>query len=339
MKSLASVLVLAYVTVTISAQQPPCPPPIPELADVVNTVEKCMCFYALIGSGLELGDSSTYDTVFDSDSVQYMPQVGQYGGVDGIKEYLTWVKAGESGFIKDYTLVGQPLFLDIKTGLAANQCIATTSERRRFSFNSFYTKKNTEICANVAIGQVLYYTMTGKPEAPITIQTLKSYLPNELFSTALPFTTDTQATAEFICDAIVNTCGYDRPKRRLKSGKTKSPKSPKSPKQSNPMKKCLKKLNKLPLVDDGELSYFDGNTIGCRMIHAYYSKTNPEHCPHISFEADKDANGLIKCNKSKQTALTDLFTKKHLKMFKRAGKQLGLGKAGFDIKFDACPGA
>merc|ERR1711865_804085 len=170
--------------------------------------------------------------------------------------------------------------------------------------------------------------------------------PDEVISGTFPIT-DTKATAEFVCDSIVNTCGYDGSKRRFK-GESKSPKAQKKDKKtkasknakaqkkdkktkaskdtkaqkkdkktkasknnndSNAMEECMETYKSLPNFDDiGGLSYIDGNTKACRYFHAVFANTNSDHCPHISFDAEEDVNGIVKCNMSKQTPLTALFT-------------------------------
>jgi len=326
---LTSILVVGGFIDSILAEKP-CPP-VPELATIVNTPEKCNCFYALQGSGVVFGDATTYDKGFNDDSVQNVAQSGQFIGVDGISEYISFVNS-KSGFIKSSVLV-EHLFLDM-TGTKKKKCVATIAERRRMSFNPIFTQGNTEMCVDVLLGRTLYYTMTGKPAAPITINKANSWISDKFITSTYPFIANTQATAEFVCDTIVNTCGYDKSRRKSKK-KSKSKKR-KSPKHSNAMKECLKKFNTLEIYDKGDLSYADGNTKSCRILHSYFAKTNPVHCPHISFEADEDENGLVKCNKSKQTPLLELFTKQQLESFSYASNFLGLGNTGVDIKYKAC---
>ena len=104
----------------------------------------------------------------------------------------------------------------------------------------------------------------------------------------------------------------------------------------------FEKLSAVPYmltIMDIYLTYIvDGDTRGCRLLHAFFAKHNPEHCPHISFEAEKDVNGLVKCHQSKQTTvhiLGSLFSEQQLDMF--TGNLFDLGETGIDIRFEACP--
>ena len=63
--------------------QLPCPP-LAELATVVDTPEKCNCFWSLYSTPLDLGDPSTFDGYFEDDSVLHAAQTGEYFGQDGI---------------------------------------------------------------------------------------------------------------------------------------------------------------------------------------------------------------------------------------------------------------
>eukprot|EP00588_Corethron_pennatum_P014161 CAMPEP_0194267732 /NCGR_PEP_ID=MMETSP0169-20130528/2179_1 /TAXON_ID=218684 /ORGANISM="Corethron pennatum, Strain L29A3" /LENGTH=362 /DNA_ID=CAMNT_0039008685 /DNA_START=121 /DNA_END=1209 /DNA_ORIENTATION=+ len=338
------------------AQIPPCPPPGLEL--IVDTQEKCMCFYSLLGSALDIGDQSTFDAVFTDDTVQEFTQSGTYYGADGIAEYLSYVQSGEEGFVKSYTRIGMPLFLDM-TGSTLEQCVATSAERRRLSVNSRFAVDNQEMCIDSVTASTIYYTMTGIPEAPIIVQRINSWLPNEIIN--YPTFAETEATAEYVCDVLVNSCGMgirneskQKTKKSLKGKKRSNPPNQsiepvysqktnkKFKKQKQPERKdiakCLADFNSLPIDDsNGALNYIDGNSRKCRILHAYFASTNPDHCPHVSFEADEDVNGFVKCNKSKLAPLTDLFSEKELGSFMFAGIHLGLGESGIDVQMKACP--
>jgi len=328
----------------VLSQVPPCQLPYPELAGVVDTLDKCMCFYALAGS--KFGSGAEYDTFFNDDSVQQLAQVGSYHGADGIAEYYSFVRGG--AFISDFIQVGQTLFLDM-TGTTNEKCVATLAERRRTPFNPIYTKDNKELSADMIIGSTLYYTITGNSTAPVTVQKLNSHLPEVFIPTVFPLLVDTPATAEYVCDTIVNTCGYDgssktkapkknKTKAPKKNKKNKAAKKGKNSKQSNAMKECLVTYNSLADIDEiGGYFYADGNTKGCRLFHSYFASSNLKHCPHISFEADEDSIGRVKCIKSKGVRTTDLFTEQQLELFAYANNALGLGPTGFQVNFEASP--
>lgn len=322
------IITLAAVTDTVIAQGLPCPPS-SELANVVDTAEKCMCFYALAGSA--------DNTRINDNTVLNLPQVGQFIGYDGISEYREWTK-GE--IITDNVLVGQQLILDM-TGSTKDQCVVNTAERRRFSFNPKYVQDNQDMCVDLMVGTTLYYTMTGNRMAPITVQTINALMPSTFISEINPLVA-TKATARYVCRAIVKTCKY-REKLQKSPKQSKNTKA-KAPKQSYRMKECEETFNSLPdFEESGDMAYIDGNTRGCRVMHSVLANDNSKHCPHISFQADNDINGLVKCNESKKKSLTEFFTQPQIGLFTYASSLLGFrdtgvfGDTGVEIKFEACP--
>lgn len=301
-----------------SLQSPPCPPL--GLENIVETHEECSCFYALATSGLNLGDESTYDNVFDDDSIQNFAQTGTYYGVDGIKEYLSYAVDGE--FVLGYTEVGFPLPLNMTFSSTTGECIATSASRRRLPYNPVYIKDNQDMCVDAVAGSTLYYTMTGDVRKPINIHLLNTWLPDEIISNTISFQ-NTPATAEYVCNIITNVCNYTSGVESMESSNS-----------------CLDMYNSLPLFDtvkgeEESLSYLDGNSKGCRILHSYFSLTNKDHCPHVSFEADKDVNGFVKCNKTEGTLTTDLFTEEEISSFYSAAHMLGLDSA-IDIRMESC---
>ena len=83
------------------------------------------------------------------------------------------------------------------TGLwtTMEQCIATIAERRRMPFNSAFTVDNQEMCVDAVSGTTISYTMTGNPAAPIQVQSINAWLPDELISSAVALTVGSPATA------------------------------------------------------------------------------------------------------------------------------------------------
>ena len=323
---------------------PPCPPPIPELATIVDTQLKCNCFYSLAASGFEPGNPATFDNVFTDESVQNFAQTGAYYGADGIAEYLSFVQT-EDGFVTNYARIGNQLVLDF-TGSTVEQCVATVAERRQLTFNPDLTIDNQEICADTVVGSVLSYTLTGNPAKPITIQKINAYLPDDVLFGPFLFLTRTPAALEFICDTIVNTCDDTALSRRAlkegkdnkKTSKNKTSKKTKDTPKPTEIETCVRKLKKLPGFDSGALTYIDGNSIGCRVLHSVFARANPIHCPHITFEGEADLNGKIKCEKSEQILLTDLFTLQQLGMFDFAATVLGLPPSGITVSSESCSG-
>jgi len=346
----------------LSQDMPPCPPP--GLDAVVNTPEKCMCFYSLISSGLDVGDASTYPNIFTDDTIFQVFQVGKFVGLDNIVEYISFF----SGiFITSFVLIGNPVFLEVSSS-SIGQCVAVISERRQFSLNPEFMQNNSPQCVDAQTATRMEYSLTMDPTKPISIHKIFGYINDEFISDVLTLF-DTPATSENICNNIFKCEDIENKpvlkklkknkkrknllkklkKKRINNTITIAPTSRNILKKHNVkknkkgknliggrMSECMKTFDALPLTTPGELSYVDGNSKLCRIFHSHYASTNPVHCPHVTFEADADIHGYVKCNESKQMSLADGFTQENLGMLMIASEILGLGTSGIVTQKNAC---
>jgi hypothetical protein len=77
---------------------------------------------------------------------------------------------------------------------------------------------------------------------------------------------------------------------------------------------CTERLAALPMAQNGV--YVDGNSQGCRIIHAFLALFSPKHhCPHISFTPHPDPDNATKCQVSKGMLVLDLFTQSDMDAF------------------------
>mmetsp|Transcript_12899 Transcript_12899/g.18414 ORF Transcript_12899/g.18414 Transcript_12899/m.18414 type:complete len:348 (-) Transcript_12899:418-1461(-) len=283
--SLVAPFITSNLIDVVDAQSPPCPP-VPELQDIVDTPEKCACFYGLVGSGLDLANAETFPGTIPDEAIQTFAQTGTYIGLEAIAEYLSFVKGGR--FVNDMLPVGEQIVLSMNTvtSAAGMQCIATTAQVNRFLYNSEFTRRNVDIVTDAVAGSLISYGLTGDPVTPITVQSINIWLPDELMSLSLPEIVNTKPSENFFCDVLINECGKDISK-----------------------KDCKKMYRDLPDVNviDG-LTYLDGDTKGCRIFHSAFAAQNKDHCPHITFEAEADSKGFVKCaGNGGNIKLTDLF--------------------------------
>lgn len=90
---------------------------------------------------------------------------------------------------------------------------------------------------------------------------------------------------------------------------------------------CVIAMESLPLVtkNDAGLTVVDGNSTGCRHLHASLAVTFPEtHCPHVSFFPMEDPAGATKCHKSSNYAFEDDFTVDDFSLFDHVASRAGL---------------
>lgn len=90
---------------------------------------------------------------------------------------------------------------------------------------------------------------------------------------------------------------------------------------------CVNELKKLPLASENSrgLLAVDGNTTGCRNLHASLAEQNPAvHCPHLSFKPFIDPRGDTKCSKSADLSQADYFAEKDFNLFRQTAYDTGL---------------
>merc|ERR1711862_86748 len=85
---------------------------------------------------------------------------------------------------------------------------------------------------------------------------------------------------------------------------------------------CVNMLESLPYTQ-GDLAYFDGNSSGCRNMHAVFAASNTDHCAHLSFVPQADPNGKVKCQNSSSTSPENSLTKQTWHCM-RSSRQIGV---------------
>jgi len=81
-----------------------------------------------------------------------------------------------------------------------------------------------------------------------------------------------------------------------------------------------------PSVTEG-MATLDGNSLGCRHLHAMLARTSPEvHCNHLSVSPIEDINGATKCQVSYNHTYEEFFDPSDLASFDLAAARGGLGE-------------
>lgn len=348
----------------VHAQNPPenalpCPPPgLETVVDGSNT-DNCDCFYALVES--DSFDSLIRDySLLTEDSYMHFGPAGKYYGPDGVEEYLAFLFDGT--FVTETTLVGDPIPKHVKS-IGPGKCEILTATHTNFHLNPFYTKNNTEACSSMVIGTLSTFELTGNPEQMISVQSHEMWAPNAFVTDMFALFGDTDASAEYVCDKILNSCKdysvHDADERRNRAtrtlkkskgvtkSKTKSSKTSKKAKKGHTspeavdMEMCIQKYNALPGITigiDGTTGFIDGNSQACRILHSFMARKNDDHCPHITLEPEVDKNGKIKCNKSAGEYHSDIYTTEEIGFFLFVGQTFfGFDETAARITYEACP--
>lgn len=212
----------------------------------------------------------------------------------------------------------------------------------------------------MTIGVRVTFNITENPFEPIDVQNYEIWTPNFFVTDMFSLFSRTEASAQYICDKILNVCeDYDNGESdswdySMKDGgskegggvrrglkRSKSAKAAKSANMNKEMKTCVKQAMELPDVTigaDGVTGFIDGNSRACRILHGFMAKANQHHCPHVSFEPEPDADGKIKCNESAGILHTDVFTQEDIAFFLLMSQAaFGFDEVGGKLIYESCP--
>ena len=93
---------------------------------------------------------------------------------------------------------------------------------------------------------------------------------------------------------------------------------------------CVSKLVTLPkaTINAHGIATVDGNSVGCRTLHASLVVKDDKHCPHLSYIPMVDRDGKYKCQLQGENNMTPsaIFSEEDLSLFEHNGISSGLGK-------------
>ena len=257
------------------------------------------CLLAAQRTGFNLGDFNNYPKWFRNDSIVELAQAGVYQGVANIEEYVKFAYDEFSPYLNccEESLGRKIRFIGYENG----QC----------EFLSLYTQ-------NIRLNP----STTAAPSETVQfLGGLKIYLDFEqrYFKRFNVFFTDdflrifigvflnSENTQRYVCGVADGVCASTLNVTANANNLT-----------------CEEQLLTLPAADGGKY-YIDGKSQGCRALHAVFAATNPMiHCAHLSYTPLEDPNGSIKCQTSKGTLPSSLFTERELQMLKDYATSKGL---------------
>lgn len=266
----------------------------------INLIATLPCLLSLFLSGFDYFNFDRYNEWFNDNSTFLLAETGIYQGADEIQEYVAFIQAK---YFSSFTSE-ERLFLQIAEA-SWNTC----------QVNLFFT--NTAILNSAVTGSSGCLEFLGATKIKYTpgfaalfggfvVNQVTLFYPGpllaQLFGTAL----NTNEVGAYVCGVMENSCNSTFVANNL----TTSPDA------------CPTKFSSLdPVGPDG---YLDGNTKGCRILHAAFAESNDAHCAHISFIPELDPKGQIKCQTGDGLELSDLFTPQELDDIVAAGVQFGL---------------
>lgn len=267
------------------------------LEPLLNLPFRIACAVSFAAQSFEISNFDEYPSYFSDESTLTIAQTGDYTGVDGILEYVQII-SDVSPFFEKVTLVDSSRRID-GYDTSTGQCLFDIVNRRQFvpkvgattpGFPSFDLLSSTKI----------FYDLTSKK-----VSRINAYFPVPVFQYVFNEMLGSANTISFVCDVMAGPCA--------------------SLLTDHNSATCAADLTALPGAEGDDL-YIDGNSRGCRVLHAALASTNPEgHCAHVSLSTtDLDPNNENKCSVSAQTTVSSLFSGKDLDYFREFASKQGV---------------
>mmetsp|Transcript_20210 Transcript_20210/g.48201 ORF Transcript_20210/g.48201 Transcript_20210/m.48201 type:complete len:425 (+) Transcript_20210:255-1529(+) len=232
------------------------------------------CVSAFSALGFDVLDFSRYDTFFRNTSKSVIPEAGIYEGPEDIEKYNRFATPA-SPYVNRQDIVSSVVNfkeIDPFTG----DYIFLIKRFYRYETNSDVVR---EVSVLVSAMQKVHYDYHEN-----YIPLLDVFYTNEWYDFLYGTILNTDRTRNFICGVSEGCNGTNVGMNR---------------------EKCVQGLKDLPLLTKDR--WFDGRDYGCRTLHAVFAGQNPAHCPHISFEPQKDNHDQIRCQSSKGYEKLDQF--------------------------------
>lgn len=255
---------------------------------------KFRCLFKFLRMDLNITDFDRYDFFLRNDSVSVLAQTGIYQGIDNIEEYTRFATDTAPYFDRSIEKKTRPYVLGYNSD--TNQCDFLYLTQVEFLTSQITATRaeRFDVAAMLKISldwDANYFTRTNIfYSAPFLV-----YLFGELLSGG--------NTISFICNDVLNDVCVDV--------------------LGNQTQNCENELLSLPIVDAD--TYVDGNTLGCRALHAAFARTNPvNHCPHVALTPTSDPNGDFKCQVSEQISVDSLHDEFGLQFFEEFAASVGM---------------
>ena len=233
--------------------------------------------------------------VFRNWSTVELAQAGVYKGINDIQEYIGFAYSSESPYFSQgpHRQAFSFRFLGYRHGV----CHFRMAYKSTYVTDPQFSRCETKF----SLSNMLRVSLNFKGRY---VEDMSVYYTAGFLEYFFGYLLDSAQTRSYICDSILNgTC--------LET-------------LGGSIDNCALRLAALPLAT-GEKAYVDGNSQGCRALHAAFAATNPEnHCVHVALDERVDPSGRIKCQVSSNRNLEDAFSKRDLRFFRRFQKRNGI---------------
>lgn len=263
------------------------------IIDLFFGPRRLICAIRLLFIVLTAQDRLFFSDKYADTSTMTLSEAGDYVGADAIVEYIGFANARTTPFMDIGPIVTDGLYRVIGFDENTDQCEFHAYNVVAYELNPELTEQNPPPRALVATLQSIFIDSSSSLISRVNIFYSKPFL---RWYFGVHF--NTASIRDYICtDVLQNVCN-DGP----------------------PVEECLADLEELPVVTGEE--YVDGNSFGCRILHAAFAVTNPTgHCAHVTLDpADVDVKGNLRCAESAGTTPLDLFTAETLEDFSEWGE-------------------
>lgn len=238
-------------------------------------ITKAHCLLRLAASGFNFTDFKNYPRWFANDSTITLAQAGTFRGPNDIAEYVSFASDTSDYFDVSSTLPGD----NVTVHSIDQDHSLCTFDIMRVSFYTFGKPAFAGPSAYVAYG--LRMTMCIEE---LLFHTTAVYYPIPTMHAFFNSFFNTPDMNTYVCSTLRANCSTQWALSNWSA--------------ATPLDACVAKLRSLPLTEGG-ISYFNRNTMGCRVLHAEFARTDPSmHCPHLSFEPYPDDWGNLVCQPS-----------------------------------------
>lgn len=214
--------------------------------------------------------------IFAENATTHVAQTGLYEGPSDIQEYLDFVDEEVNPMFASGVQDNRYISLDV-VGYAEGICTFRVVRIDHFQLAPPFLapKQSGSKTPGLLVGTELVAQLDYKSNKIIG---LEAYLPPSYLEWSIASIAHSRDAAiyDFICeDVLAQSCNASTVD-------------------------CRERLQRLPLTD-GPYGGLDGNSQGCRALHAVFAQSNPDdHCAHVAFDPTMDAKGRIKCQESKE---------------------------------------
>lgn len=264
------------------------------LCDISFALTAEECYNGLVALNIKLGDYERYPEFFQQDSRVVIAEGGEFIGYTGIKQYAAF------GGIDSPYLAAEPI----------------NSEIYQVNFDD-----SAGTCTFLVLG-IAKLTTNPDTATPTRVHRVKAtkitydanhnyvpeigmYLPKQFIRTFYGEVLGGAKTRQYICRTLIDNCEMVHIVNDL-------------PSQSE----CEAELVDLPPLSRN--FHFDGDDRACRTLHAPSAALETRFCAPLSFAAEVDHDGRVKCQHSAGITASQIFTTSDLAMLERYSEKNGI---------------